>query len=582
MGLLQGQPKRMALEKRLLEEFASNNAWFRLEGWGMTKGGDVAVAFELQLPVRAFEGELVYPEYFPDVPAFIRPRKHGERWSGHQFGGSGVLCLERGPDNWHPGVTGVELIESAYRLLGTEVLREVVPEFPAVTSRHTETLGQRIRSKKFRFIVTRGFLNALGAIPTGESTALKTWTTNLGTSWVTVVTAVGGEGGARVTDVPDAVALDASKRTGWLLQVEAASAFGAVPDIASLRARLGDTWPWPENDTEGLKLLVLRDVQGALRAFMVIGSAEPVIAECEVLDFSSDQPARLPDAVAKLSGLTAAIVGLGSVGSKIAVSLARTGVKRFVLFDDDVLTPQNLVRNELDWRDVGFAKVEAVAQAIRRVAPDVALILPMHFGVATQENPQVAAIVAEGLAICNLVVDATANENAFVTLAAICKRNRIPLVWGEVFAGGTGALMARSRPGLDADALAVRGHIHGVLGTFEPMPDQKARRYGLEIEEQVLVAGDAEVSALAASMTQFALDAVGAGATSEYPVAAYLLGYKKYWVFEQPFHTIPIDCVGALRPEVPEEPLTAEEASSIADLASAMERSQSVADNGTA
>ena len=578
MSLLQEQPKRMALEQRLLEELAVSKTWFRVERWAATKDGDVSVNFQLQLPLLTFDGVLIYPKYFPDVPAFIRPKKHGERWSGHQFGGSGVLCLERGPDNWHPGVTGVELIESAYRLLGTEVLREVVPEFPAVASRHTETIGQHIRSDKFRFVVTRGLLDALLSLTSGQPAALKTATTYIGSKSVTVVTAVGDGGAVRVADVPDAVGLEGRQRSGWLVQVESASSIGSVADVASLKAVLGSAWPWPEELAEVFQMLVMRDVQGVIRAFVVVGGAEPWVAECKVIDFSGDQLARLPTSLAKLSEVSVAIVGLGSVGSKIAVSLARTGVKRFVLVDDDVLTPHNLVRNELDWRAVGFEKADAVARAIRRVAPGVS-IEPFHIGVATQENPLVTATVVDSLTSCSLVVDATANGNAFVTLSAVCKRARIPLVWGELFAGGTGALMARSRPGFDADALSVRGHIHGVMATFPPIPDQKAVDYGLGTGDAVLVAGDAEVSALAASMTQFALDAVCAGATSEYPVAAYLLGYKKYWVFNQPFDTIPIDCSGALVHEPMPEPLTAEEIAAVAAIAAAIAGSSDAADN---
>ena len=41
------------------------------------------------------------------------------------------------------------------------------------------------------------------------------------------------------------------------------------------------------------------------------------------------------------------------MGSKLAASLARSGVRRFVLVEEDVLLPENLVRNDLDWRDVG-------------------------------------------------------------------------------------------------------------------------------------------------------------------------------------------------------------------------------------
>ncbi len=64
-----------------------------------------------------------------------------------------------------------------------------------------------------------------------------------------------------------------------------------------------------------------------------------------------------------------ALVGCGSAGSKIGVSLARSGVGHFVLVDDDVLLPGNLVRNEMDWRDVGGHKADVLADRLKLVNP---------------------------------------------------------------------------------------------------------------------------------------------------------------------------------------------------------------------
>ena len=105
------------------------------------------------------------------------------------------------------------------------------------------------------------------------------------------------------------------------------------------------------------------------------------------------------------------------------------------------------------------------------------------------------------VATCNLLVDATATPSAFVALAAVCRRANVAFVWGEVFGGGGGALMARSRPRFHADPLSIREHIHGVLNELGPPPDGKASAYGAEEAGRVYVASDADVSALAASMT---------------------------------------------------------------------------------
>lgn len=75
------------------------------------------------------------------------------------------------------------------------------------------------------------------------------------------------------------------------------------------------------------------------------------------------------DVLALLASRTAAIVGLGSGGSFVAVSLAMSGVGRFVLIDDDVLERANIVRHAADLREVGRPKAEAVADLIQQRHP---------------------------------------------------------------------------------------------------------------------------------------------------------------------------------------------------------------------
>lgn len=238
---------------------------------------------------------------------------------------------------------------------------------------------------------------------------------------------------------------------------------------------------------------------------MLLESDVPSIMEYHTVDFSLEEAPRLPATFEVLSSFRVGIVGLGSVGSKIAVSLARAGVRNFLLIDDDVLKPGNLVRNELNWLDVGTAKVEAVARAVKRVA--VAVEIATHrVSVDGQENPQLAGQVADAIATCDLVIDATANSNAFPALAALCKRDDIGMVWGEIFAAGAGATMARSRPRIDAEPLSVRTHVHGVLATMSPLPGHSEQDYEHVSDDVVHIASDSDVSALAASMTQFALD----------------------------------------------------------------------------
>src|SRR5690606_2070129 len=65
-------------------------------------------------PVR-----LVYPDQFPLVPAWVEPQEE-VRWTRHQYGAGGVLCLELRPDNWSPLATGADVLRRAFHLLDLE------------------------------------------------------------------------------------------------------------------------------------------------------------------------------------------------------------------------------------------------------------------------------------------------------------------------------------------------------------------------------------------------------------------------------------------------------------------------------
>ena len=113
--------------------------------------------------------------------------------------------------------------------------------------------------------------------------------------------------------------------------------------------------------------VLIVDRSGELHLFIVL-PGEDVIACSRVRSEATPVQTRSPE-WDELNGKTIGIVGLGSVGSKIAMSLARMGVRKFYLVDHDVLLPENLQRHALDWQGVVQHKVDAMKVAIGRVAP---------------------------------------------------------------------------------------------------------------------------------------------------------------------------------------------------------------------
>lgn len=554
MGLLQDQPQRMAREKRGIEQIARAETWLSLGKWSTSPKG---LQLSFRLPTFEFDGLLVYPPLFPKVPAYVRPKSNGA-WSQHQYG-NGVLCLERGPDNWDPSVTGAELLRSAYKLLFSEMLQIILPSVGPAPSRHELTLGQIARSEKRRFLVTGEFAAQLENLQAPQLLQLRVARRQLDDVVVSVPVALGAD---NLVPLMDVLSTDSTiSEDGWVVAVSGTQ-LKALRTAESLRAVANSHALSP--DRLNTKTVVACDSERNIRAYRFTDTGE--VTELAVIDARENDTVRLPPEFAQLASKRITVVGAGSLGSKIAVSLARSGGRQFALIDADVLMPQNLVRNELDGRHLGFAKVASLAQRIKEVVPE-AEVARFHLEVGGQENPEIAAGLANVICHSDLVVDATASSNAFVTLAALCGEG-VTLVWGEVFAGGVGAMMARSRPGRDADPLSTRAHIYGVMSDMADAPRFQAKLYGLETEEGALVAGDAEVSSLAASMTAFAIDAVCCE-ESEYPAGAYLIGFKRFWEFRAPFDTIPIACpppVAAVA--LPE--LTADEVTALDELAEAV------------
>ena len=71
----------------------------------------------------------------------------------------------------------------------------------------------------------------------------------------------------------------------------------------------------------------------------------------------------------------AVIVGCGSVGSFIAMELARSGIGRFVLCDTDILEIHNICRHQCGFDDLGRYKIDAVRDKILNINPKAEVVV---------------------------------------------------------------------------------------------------------------------------------------------------------------------------------------------------------------
>ena len=274
---------------------------------------------------------------------------------------------------------------------------------------------------------------------------------------------------------------------------------------------------------------------------------------------------RLDEAHGSLQDRSVAIVGCGSVGSKIATMLARAGVTNFLLVDDDILLPENLVRNDLDWREIGTHKVDSVARRIQLVNPSANCKKRRHRLGGQEASGGIEALI-EGLASCDLLVDATADASVFNYLCATVAIAAKPLVWAEVFAGGRAGLVARHRPGFEPGPASMRRAIENWCYEKGKPVEPAANDYGMRGSTAPLIADDADVTVIAAHAARMAIDILIPRNPSIFPNSIYLIGLAEYWIFSRPFETYPVEVGPADLPKEEQDITTDENAAELQRL----------------
>lgn len=126
----------------------------------------------------------------------------------------------------------------------------------------------------------------------------------------------------------------------------------------------------------------------------------------------------------KLRDSSVVVVGLGGLGSQVAMSLAASGVGRLRLVDFDVVSIADLHRQLVYCEDdVGLAKAEAAARRVSKM--NGGIVVEPFCEYLSEENA--ASVVGD----VDLVVDCTDSFGAKYVLNRACARLRKPLVFGS-------------------------------------------------------------------------------------------------------------------------------------------------------
>ena len=533
--------ERSQSERETLEALAACVDWLAPLGWRIDNSLRLIWDADISTAGRLYRISLRYPNHFPHSPPLVLPRDEKERWSSHQYGDGGELCLEYGPDNWHPEVTGADMITSAHRLLGSETGN--TEERAPAPSRHHTTLGQELRFTLGRFLVTQGLTEFSQSMEEGTVLSATVVMLFRKETYTHVMTSVELSDGTKWVDpgFPEPLGFEGYERPSAIGRWPANTPFPSTDTLAEFK-----------QDCKAAGL----EIQEAKKFVLVSGPEfkayslwdDGTVSELSVIP-AQEKAARLDEQHAVLGERKVSLVGCGSLGSKVATMLARAGVGRFLLVDDDLMLPDNLVRHDLDWRDVGTHKAESVARRIQLVNPLAKCELRKH-RLGGQESSGSIETLITSLSESDLIVDCTADSSVFNYLCAAVAIGKKSLLWAEVFAGGFGGMIARSRPGLDPDPATVRQIIENWWRERGHKTEKPAVDYGSTSDEP-MVADDADVSVIAAHAARMGIDLLIPREPSAYPDSVYMIGLSKQGIFNSAFETFPIE-VGRPDPQAPQ------------------------------
>ncbi|GMW02924.1 MAG: thiazole biosynthesis adenylyltransferase ThiF [Candidatus Hydrogenedentota bacterium] len=179
---------------------------------------------------------------------------------------------------------------------------------------------------------------------------------------------------------------------------------------------------------------------------------------------------------ARLAQASVAVVGLGGLGSPVALYLAAAGVGTLGLIDSDAVEMSNLQRQVLHTTDrIGVSKVDSAVETLVRLNPEIRLVpLPVRMNHSN---------AAELLTSFDAVVEATDNFEAKFLINDTCLVLRKPFATAGILALSGQALFCvpgqtpclrcavpEVPQGVPTTAqLGVLGAVPGLLGSLEAL-----------------------------------------------------------------------------------------------------------------
>lgn len=189
---------------------------------------------------------------------------------------------------------------------------------------------------------------------------------------------------------------------------------------------------YPRNGSYHFLVVALETMQFSENATHV-KYFQMVVFESEIL--SSEHLFKRVSNLQPLQNKHVVIVGLGAIGSPVAVELAKAGIRKMTFVDPDRIKAGNVVRHVTNFDHIGMTKVEAVQKVCNKHNPYVRIEMKRDWWGHVNENSVIATLKDADLVVCcvgHSPVERYVNE--------VTRRMGIPTIYAY---SGLGALSGR-------------------------------------------------------------------------------------------------------------------------------------------
>jgi len=266
-----------------------------------------------------------------------------------------------------------------------------------------------------------------------------------------------------VLDSPPPASLDASAIWQWIERID--SELRGWVRTSRHRKQLGygavaltfmDEGP-SRDERHRTWLLLLVDPRGEARL------CRPVYATHQAMS------SRIPH-LKLLRDHRVAIIGLGTIGSAVAVDLARSGIGGLLIADDDYLEPANLTRHVCTMSDAGLSKVEAVGRLIKLINPTIEVQPAPRMGHRPIGNLERLRALPWGqlLEPYSTIIMATGDGNSHKLMSHMNRHLNKPVLYSWATPAAWGGRVFLEAPGEACYECFAR---HDQVGSIEKPPD---------------------------------------------------------------------------------------------------------------